>query len=570
VKYRTVHDSTKKKAFVSQAMLSTPGAYSNAFLKSLIEHLPITIFVKDARDLRYVVFNKMAEELVGASEDELIGKTDYDFYDREQAEYFVAQDRYVLASNQAMEIPSEQIRTRDRGVRYLHTRKIPLAGADGNSAYLIGISIDVTEQKKNEDERIRLARNEVMMRAREISLRKTTLLAEASYVLSGMDYVAGLERMASLLVPEICDGCSLNLENEGMFRRLVLRHRDPEKNKIIQEMKDVPQSPVVRRVMQTGISELQTDLVKVDRETQASGPKQYEVLSAIGVTSYIVTPISARGKLLGTMSLCISDSSRRFDTETKLWCEELGRRIGMAIENALLYERAQKAIAIRDEFLGIASHELKTPVTSLELQTQIIRRQFDQGNGHVDTPVVKKFVDSIRDQVKRLTKLIEDMLDVSKIVHGKLPINSEPVNLPTLVHEVVQRFQAQLNDLKIDCHLETSAGPSGHWDRYRIEQVVTNLMTNAIRYGATKPIHISVSESDNHAILRIRDNGIGIPKENFERIFQRFERVGEKPKGLGLGLYISKQIVESHNGKILVTSEVNQGSTFTVLLPLVK
>lgn len=565
----TDHLNRRKVALASKAILSAPGTYSNAFLKSLIEHLPITIFVKDAKDLRYVIFNKAAEEMVGASEDQLIGTTDYDFFDREQAEYFVAQDRYVLATNQPIEVSEEAIRTRGQGVRYVHTRKIPLPGPDGKPAYLIGISMDITDRKKTEEERIRLARHQEMVSAQEASLRKTTLLAEASYVLSGFDYRTSLERMATLLVPEICDGCNLSLEYEGGFKTMVLRHRDPEKNKLFQRLKDCPQSEAVSRVMQTGISEIRLNFTDADLK-KAVSPERYEILKAIGVRSYLVVPISAREKLLGTMILSMSDDARHFDSETKLWCEELGRRIGMTIENGVLYEQAQKAIAIRDEFLGIASHELKTPVTSLELQTQIIRRQFDRGNGQVEAPVVKKFVDSIRDQVKRLTKLIEDMLDVSRIVHGKLPINSEPVNLTKLVYEVIQRFQPQLTDLGIECHLDATTGASGLWDRYRIEQVVTNLLTNAIKYGESRPIHISVSESDGHAILRIRDNGIGIPKENFDRIFQRFERVGEKPNGLGLGLYISKQIVESHNGQITVASDGANGSTFTVLLPLTK
>jgi signal transduction histidine kinase len=172
-------------------------------------------------------------------------------------------------------------------------------------------------------------------------------------------------------------------------------------------------------------------------------------------------------------------------------------------------------------------------------------------------------------QVDRLTRLVEELLDVTKIGTGKLQMNPEPFDLSDLVREVCSRFTLDLS--QAGCDLELSAGDSvsGRWDRFRLDQVLSNLITNAIKYAPGNPIEISVKRAKANVVLSVRDHGVGIAPENQGRIFAQFERAVERgPEGLGLGLYIAKKIVEAHRGSIAVDSERGKGAQFTVTLPV--
>jgi signal transduction histidine kinase len=230
----------------------------------------------------------------------------------------------------------------------------------------------------------------------------------------------------------------------------------------------------------------------------------------------------------------------------------------------------EQAVRMRDEFMSIASHELKTPLTSLLLQTQLKKRQVQKGDSSAFTPekLMKIFYDEEKQLIK-ITHLIDDMLDVSRINSGKLSMTLERFDLCDLVRELIERYSELF--LAVGCTVESEFCESalGCWDRFRIEQVVTNILTNAMRYGAGKPILVQVKFSLNKARIIVCDQGRGIAKENQERIFQKFERVlvGNEISGLGIGLYITQQILGAHHGFIRVKSELGQGATFIVELP---
>ena len=231
----------------------------------------------------------------------------------------------------------------------------------------------------------------------------------------------------------------------------------------------------------------------------------------------------------------------------------------------------EEAVRARDEFLSIASHELKTPLTSLKLQAQMRRKILAKGDSSAfSLDKLSTMIENDVRQIQRLARLIEDMLDISRINTGKLPIQRESFDLCTLVQDVVNRHRAQLESTGSSIETLCCDQAIGHWDRFRLEQVLINLLTNASRYGAGRPVSVSVVKESQKVCLTVRDNGIGIAPENQERIFQRFERAvsASEISGLGLGLYISKQIVEMHGGKIGVESEFGKGSTFTVELPV--
>ncbi len=228
------------------------------------------------------------------------------------------------------------------------------------------------------------------------------------------------------------------------------------------------------------------------------------------------------------------------------------------------------AVAIRDEFMSIASHELKTPLTSLKLETQVRKRNLRKGDPLAFTMErLTKMFDADEKQLNQITHLIDDMLDITRISSGKLVLNLESFDLCELARDLVERSSEQLGAAGCPIKIDVCQSVVGHWDRFRIEQVVMNLLTNAMRYGRDKPILVQVNESKIGAQIVVRDQGMGIAKENHERIFQRFERAvsGSEISGLGLGLYIVRQILEAHHGSIRVESTLGQGSTFIVELP---
>jgi signal transduction histidine kinase len=241
------------------------------------------------------------------------------------------------------------------------------------------------------------------------------------------------------------------------------------------------------------------------------------------------------------------------------------------VDNAILYTEAQEAIALRDEFFSIASHELKTPISSLSLHLQLMRRMIRRSESVEDLQhVLGNKMKDLESQLKRITGLIENLLDVSRLRSGKISLEPEKFNFADLVRDLVDRLQpmARHRGIRIDCADLCAA--TGFWDRFRMEQVMNNLITNAIKYGDSKPVRITSKIANDLLEIHVIDQGKGVPEADREKIFDRFERSAHTSQvsGLGLGLYIVHQFVKSHGGSVKVVSEVNEGSVFVVLLPI--
>jgi signal transduction histidine kinase len=225
-------------------------------------------------------------------------------------------------------------------------------------------------------------------------------------------------------------------------------------------------------------------------------------------------------------------------------------------------EQLHAAVRVRDEFLSIAAHELKTPLTPLTLLLGQLQRSLP---GHEVLPLVE----IARRQTSRLADLVDGLLDVTKLNDGAFTLHRERFDLADLARQVADRFRSQAEGSRCQLIVEAGASVFGNWDRFRVEQVIANLLSNALRYGRDKPVEVRLTATGESARLSVRDNGIGIAKESISRIFGRFERASSSRHygGLGLGLYVASEIVEAHGGSILVQSEPGQGSVFTVVLP---
>lgn len=229
-------------------------------------------------------------------------------------------------------------------------------------------------------------------------------------------------------------------------------------------------------------------------------------------------------------------------------------------------DRLHEALFYRDEFLSIASHELKTPLTSLKLQSQMFKRHVERKEKEVFSPErIIRFMSEADTQVSRLTRLVDDMLDISRIRTGRLSISPEKVEISHIVKEVVDRMRPHFSSLEIGDfeHGEVFC------DRLRIEQVIINILNNALRYGKGSPVKVDLRHLGDQMTISVTDQGMGIPETFKDKIFSRFQRAvpASEVSGLGLGLYISQQIIEAHQGKISVVSELGRGSCFTVQIP---
>jgi signal transduction histidine kinase len=230
----------------------------------------------------------------------------------------------------------------------------------------------------------------------------------------------------------------------------------------------------------------------------------------------------------------------------------------------------QSALNTRDEFLSIASHELKTPITSLQLQLQMIKRKIviETGLGEARDKIIRSMDNSIY-QVSRVTRLIDDLLEISRIENGKQTYYFEKTDISKLITQICESYSDQIAAGGIQFSVKLPESFVIECDSFKIEQVISNLLTNALKYGAGSPIDISLIEETGHARVSIKDGGPGIPEDLQSKVFERFERVtpNKTVSGLGLGLYISKQIVVAHKGTIQVKSKEGVGSEFIVLIP---
>ena len=231
----------------------------------------------------------------------------------------------------------------------------------------------------------------------------------------------------------------------------------------------------------------------------------------------------------------------------------------------------EQAVRMRDDFMSIVAHEVRTPLNGLILETQLRKMHLARDNAAAFTlDKMHAMVDRDERQIKSLIRLIEDMLDVSRIRTGKLSIRPTRFDLCALIRDLLHNFSRQIDAAEASVTLDAEQPVIGNWDEFRIEQVISNLLTNALRYGAKSPVSVKVYSEGSTALVDVRDQGIGIGEENQKRIFQQFERISARHAvaGLGLGLFISEQIVTAHGGTITVQSRIGEGALFRVCLPL--
>lgn len=409
--------------------------------------------------------------------------------------------------------------------------------------------------------------------ARERSTRLAAeLLAEAGALLAqSLDYEDTLAGLARLCVRTLADWCLVDVVVDPVrheLGRLAAAHADPAKAAALEELRRRfpprwDSGHPAARCLRTGEPVLLEEITEGDLRAGCDDPEHAALIQALGARSAIAVRLAARGQTLGALTLV--SSQRRYTPEDLALAQELARRAAISIDNAQLYRAARAAVGLRDEFLTVASHELRTPLTSLRLSVQGLLRP---AAGEPTREAIRLALVRIDRQTKHLADLVETLLDVSLAEAGAFELRLEEVDLAAVARDVVELHAAVLARARVA--VEVIGGPvAGRWDRARLLQVATSLLTNAVKFGAGRPIAIEVTEEAGSARMVVRDEGVGIEPLQQEHLFDRFQR-GVSARhygGLGLGLYIARKIVEAHGGSITVESQPGAGAAFTIVLP---
>jgi PAS domain S-box-containing protein len=406
----------------------------------------------------------------------------------------------------------------------------------------------------------------------EATARAAEFLLESSRTLAAsLDYQRALSSLASLTVRHLGDFCTIDVVEDGRFRRVAATHADPSRQRILDDLREFPPPTAPGSRLFRVATTQTTDILEVTPEylqQHAQSERHLQLMVELGSTSVMTVALAHGGQTLGIITLGWT-SARSYTESDRRTAEELAYRTSLALSNARLYAQASEASRLKDEFLAIVSHELRTPLNAMRGWTSLLRSM------ELDEAQRARALDVIDRNITAQTQLVEDLLDISRIVSGKMRLNVQPVDIGAAVQAAIDgvRPAASAREIRIYPVLDPDAGPI--WgDPDRIQQIGWNLLSNAIKFTPRQgEVHVALRRADSLVELTVTDTGQGITAEFLPHVFDRF-RQGDSTTtrpvgGLGLGLAIVRHLVELHGGSVEARSDgEGTGATFTVRLPV--
>ena len=447
-----------------------------------------------------------------------------------------------------------RLRTRNGEYHWFAARGVRVLDHDGKILEWIGTSTDI------HDHRTREGATRFLLKAEEVFA-------------SSLDERIILQRLAQLAVPRLADWCTVDLIDEtGAVDRIAVEHVDPSKVELAQELvrrypprRDLPYGIV--EATRSGKAQVYDHIPESMLHSLARNDEHLSSLHSLGMESFMIVPLTVRGGIIGAVSFVYSESPREYERNDVALVEELARRAAIAVDNARLYADAQSANHAKDMFLAMLSHEMKTPLTAILGWTRILR---------MDEPPdeFREALFAIEQSALVQQRLIDDLLDVSRVIAGKLQIDTRVIDVRDALRRAVEIVQPAAKDKTIaiwteipDEELLVEADPT------RLQQIFWNLLNNAVKFTPGGGlIEVSVSRETNDLLIKVRDTGRGINPQMLPYLFEVFRQTmqpdGAERKGLGLGLAIVRSLVQMHGGSVEARSEgEGKGATFIVRLP---
>jgi PAS domain S-box-containing protein len=508
---------------------------SESFLTSIVENIPDMIFIKDAKELRFIRFNKAGEELLGHNREELLSKNDYDFFPQEQADFFTQKDREVLTSGQLYDIPEEPIDTKT-GRRLLHTKKIPILDESGEPKFLLGISEDITERKlaqeklQRSEKSLAHAQRMTHLGSWELDLVHNELTwSDEIYRIFEIDpneFGASYEAFLDAIHPD-----DLERVNNTYTQSLETRQ---------------PYSIVHRLLMKDG----RIKYVSERCETHYDGNGR--PLRSIGT----VHDITERKRN--------EDELRRYKDHLE---DEVRQRTAELMSARDAAEAANQAKSV---FLANMSHELRTPLNAILGYSSLMSSDEQMSASQ------RGNLDIINRNGEHLLSLINDVLEMAKIEAGGVQLEIAPFDLGGMVRDVIEMMELRCQEKGLQLRLDQSS-VFPHYikgDMARLRQILLNLLSNAVKFTERGSVTVRLGVRDDqqqHLVVEVEDTGQGISPEDQKRLFKPFVQLNEGTvsQGTGLGLTITRQFVQMMGGEIDIESEYGRGSLFRVVLPIV-
>jgi PAS domain S-box-containing protein len=509
-----------------------------------------------ALDGTWLRVNQKLCDIVGYTYEEMQARTFQDISYPEDLDSDLKYAQQLLANERDQYSMEKRYIRKDGSLVWVNLTVSLVRDADGTPAYFISVIEDISERKRAE------ARLRMLVEASRLFTAKS---------LHSPDLLETIAQQIATLVGDVC-AISLLSDDGRVLKPVASYHRDPEALRllgtVISDMALHLGEGLQGRVAQTGQPLLLAEIPD-DRMSSMLRSAYRPYLEQIGIASLLVVPIRANTRFIGTMLVARDRHGASYTHDDLAFVQDLADRAALAIENDQLYREAQQAIHMREVFLSIAAHELRTPLTALLGNAQILERRAMR-NGALGERDQRSLA-IVREQGERLNALIETLLDVSRLQLGHFTLNVQQFDFSAFVRRVVDEFALTLQRHTIQATIAPGIVFKG--DEMRMEQVLQNLLSNAVKYSPLGgAIDVRVEQQDEQICLSVADQGIGIPVNEQSRLFTQFYRATNvdprRISGLGIGLYLVQEIVAHHGGHVTVQSVPEQGSTFSVCLPV--